>query len=164
MDNFAAIDFETANREPCSICSIGVVVVRNGIISEKIYRLVRPKPCFYSRFNTSVHGLTHMDTADAPEFPEVWKEIAPAIGSLTLVAHNSRFDEMCLRSAFASYGMTYPEYPFKCTCTASRRTFGRALPNHRLPTVAAACGYDLTRHHNAMADAEACAIIAMKIL
>ena len=31
-------------------------------------------------------------------------------------------------------------------------------------TVAAACGYYLTRHHHALADAEACAYIAMKIL
>ena len=36
--------------------------------------------------------------------------------------------------------------------------------NHQLQTVAAACGYDLTQHHQALADAEACAAIAMKIL
>jgi DNA polymerase-3 subunit epsilon len=44
---------------------------------------------------------------------------------------------------------------------ASRRAFGRSLPNHQLHTVAAACGYDLTRHHHALADAEACAAIAL---
>ena len=31
-------------------------------------------------------------------------------------------------------------------------------------TVASACGYDLTNHHHALADAEACAAIAMKLL
>ena len=31
MDNFAAIDFETANQHASSVCSVGVVVVRNGI-------------------------------------------------------------------------------------------------------------------------------------
>ena len=30
MNNFAAIDFETANEQPCSVCSVGVVVVRGG--------------------------------------------------------------------------------------------------------------------------------------
>ena len=39
--NFAAIDFETANRHRSSICSVGVVVVRNGEVAEKVYRLVR---------------------------------------------------------------------------------------------------------------------------
>jgi DNA polymerase-3 subunit epsilon len=30
--------------------------------------------------------------------------------------------------------------------------------------VAAHCGFDLKNHHHALADAEACAIIAMKLL
>ena len=35
MTDFAAIDFETANREPSSVCSVGVVVVRGGTVVEK---------------------------------------------------------------------------------------------------------------------------------
>ena len=50
------------------------------------------------------------------------------------------------------------------TLTASRRQFGQSLPNHQLHTVAAACGYDLQKHHHALADAEACAAIALYIL
>ena len=42
MKDFAAIDFETANREPTSVCSVGIVVVRGGIVTEKLYRLIRP--------------------------------------------------------------------------------------------------------------------------
>jgi DNA polymerase-3 subunit epsilon len=42
--------------------------------------------------------------------------------------------------------------------------FGKSLPNHQLQTVARQCGYDLTKHHNALADAEACAWIAKEIL
>jgi len=80
------------------------------------------------------------------------------------VAHISPFDEGCLRSVFKVYRMDYPDYEFFDTLRASRRHFGRDLPNHQLQTVAAACGYDLTRHHHALADAEACAAIAMKIL
>ncbi|MQN83586.1 exonuclease, partial [Prevotella copri] len=45
-----------------------------------------------------------------------------------------------------------------------RRKLGSLLPNHQLQTVAAFCGYDLTQHHNALADAEACAWIARKLL
>ena len=30
MRDFAAIDFETANNERTSVCSVGVVIVRNG--------------------------------------------------------------------------------------------------------------------------------------
>ena len=32
MENFAAIDFETANEQRTSVCSVGVVIVRDGEI------------------------------------------------------------------------------------------------------------------------------------
>ena len=35
MENFAAIDFETANAHRASVCSVGVVVVRDGEIVEQ---------------------------------------------------------------------------------------------------------------------------------
>lgn len=160
MKNFAAIDFETANREPSSVCSVGVVVVRDGVITDKLYHLIRPYPNYYSYWNIQVHGITYQDTAFESEFPEVWAEVAPHIQGLPLVAHNSPFDEGCLKAAFRHYGMVYPDYHFHCTCRASRRMFGRSIPNHQLQTVAARCGFDLTKHHHALADAEACAWIA----
>lgn len=162
MDNFAAIDFETANYTRSSVCSVGVVIVRNGAISDEIYRLIHPEPDYYIPQFTAIHGLTAQDTAKAPLFPEVWAEIAPLVKGLTLVAHNSPFDEGCLKAAFAAYGMRYPAYRFLCTCRAAR--FNLNLPDNRLPTVARACGYDLTKHHNAIADAEACAHIALRLL
>ena len=116
MTDFAAIDFETANKERSSVCSVGIVIVRNGGITEKLYRLIRPYPNYYSYWNTQVHGLTFQDTACAPTFPEVWKEIDPIIAGLPLVAHNSPFDEGCLKAAFQAYNMEYPGYTFHCTC------------------------------------------------
>ena len=164
MKNFAAIDFETANGNRSSVCSVGVVIVRNGQITETIHHLIRPTPNYYAWFCTNVHGMTYYDTIDAANFPAVWAEIAPKIARLPLVAHNSSFDEGCLRAAHRAYGMEYPDYRFYCTCQASRRVFGHSLPNHQLHTVAARCGYDLQHHHNALADAEACARIAMEII
>lgn len=41
--DFAAIDFETANECRTSVCSAGVVVVRNGEIVENFYSLIRPE-------------------------------------------------------------------------------------------------------------------------
>lgn len=79
MRDFAAIDFETANSQRTSVCSVGVVVVRDGVIADSIYRLIRPRPNFYSRFTTAIHGLTREDTDSAPAFDEVWREIAPRI-------------------------------------------------------------------------------------
>lgn len=164
MTDFAAIDFETANQHRSSVCSVGVVIVRHGKIQDKFYSLIYPRPDFFTYWTTQVHGLTLKDVEEAPTFPDVWKQIAPKIEGLPLVAHNSQFDEGCLRAAFERYNMDYPNYEFHCTCRASRRIFGKGLPNHQLHTVAAQCGYDLTHHHHALADAEACAAIALQIL
>jgi len=161
--NFAAIDFETANHHSSSVCSVGIVIVRNGQIADKIYRLIRPEPEWYSWQNTKIHGLTAADTENEQVFSQVWQEIVPKIAGLPLVAHNAPFDEGCLRAAFRVYQMDYPDYKFYCTCRASRKIFGRLLPNHKLHTVAAHCGFNLANHHHALADAEACAAIAMKI-
>ena len=164
MTDFAAIDFETANGQRSSVCSVGVVVVRQGRVVDSFYSLIKPEPNYYAWFCQQVHGLGHEDTDDADVFPEVWQRIAPEIEGLPLVAHNSPFDEGCLRAVMQVYRMDWPDYRFYCTCRAARRVFGRRLPNHQLHTVAEACGYCLENHHHALADAEACAAIALKIL
>lgn len=164
MTDFAAIDFETANEQPSSVCSMGVVIVRGGQIVDSFYSLIHPEPEYYQWFCQRVHGLGPEDTDGAPVFPYVWEKIAPLVEGLPLVAHNSRFDEGCLKAAFQVYQMDYPDYRFYDTLAASRRCFGYRLPNHQLQTVAAACGFDLANHHHALADAEACAHIAMKII
>lgn len=58
MKDFAAIDFETANEQRTSVCSVGVVIVRDGEIVDHYYNLIRPEPEYYTYWNTRVHGLT----------------------------------------------------------------------------------------------------------
>ena len=119
-------------------------------------------PNYYEYCCTSVHGLTKYDTADAPNFPEVWQKIEPLIEGLPLVAHNKAFDESCLKAVFRAYQMVYPDYKFHCTCVASRKVWPTG--RHNLDVIAARCGYNLMNHHHALADAEACAAIALAIL
>ena len=162
MNDFAAIDFETANGKRSSVCSVGIVIVRNNKIVDRFYSLIRPRPNYYTIWTTAIHGIDHFDTDYEDNFPEVWDRISNRIEGLPLVAHNKTVDESCLKAVFKEYGMEYPGYQFHCTLAASRRSL--RLPNHKLHTVAAACGFDLDNHHNALADAEACAAIALKLL
>ena len=163
MRDFAAIDFETANYDRSSVCSVGVVIVRDGEIVDKFYSLIQPEPNYYNYWCTQVHGLSRTDTDNAPVFPDVWAQIEPLIEGLPLVAHNRPFDEGCLRAVFRTYQMDYPDYEFLDTLAASRR-LQPYLENHQLQTVAAACGFQLENHHHALADAEACAWIARELL
>jgi DNA polymerase-3 subunit epsilon len=162
MNDFAAIDFETANFERTSVCSVGVVVVRDGKKVDSFYSLIHPEPDYYNNVCSSVNGLCREDTADAPVFPDVWKQIEPKIEGLPLVAHNKAFDENCLKAVFRMYQMDYPDYPFYCTLIRSRQLWPGG--HHNLDIIAERCGYDLKNHHHARADAEACAAIALKIL
>lgn len=109
-----------------------------------------------------VNGLCREDTEEAPIFPNVWKQIEPKIEGLPLVAHNKAFDETCLKAVFRLYQMDYPDYPFYCTLIKSRQVWPGG--HHNLDIIAERCGYDLKNHHHALADAEACAAIALKIL
>ena len=164
MDDFVAIDFETANRLRSSVCSVGLVFVRNGQIVDERYSLIKPYPNYYLDDNIAIHHITPDDTRDAPTFDEVWEQFEPLVRDLPFVAHNAAFDRSCLIAVHRAYDLYYPDYPFYCTMRASQRKLRGLLPNHRLPTVAAYCGFDLDRHHNALADAEACAHIALHLL
>ena len=98
LKDFAAIDFETANNERSSVCSVGIVIVRDGEIVDSFYSLIQPEPNYYNYWCSQVHGLCHEDTDDAPVFPKVWAQIEPLIEGLPLVAHNKPFDGKCPKS------------------------------------------------------------------
>lgn len=166
MNNLVAIDFETANQHPTSICSVGAVKVVDGVIADRFYSLVHPYPNFYiRRFTEEIHGLSRSDTDPAPTFDVVWPRLREWIGDLPLVAHNSPFDSGCLRATLRYYGFEMPANEFLCTLSAARRTIPRSIcQSFSLPHLADFMGIPFTDHHNALADAEACAKIAIVLL
>lgn len=166
MDNFVAIDVETANNHPTSICAIGAVKVENGVITDRFYELVKPEPEYYFRhFTLNIHGISKADTENARTFDKVWSDLDRFIGNLPLVAHNKRFDEGCIRASHKAYRMDYPDYPFFCTLEKARRTIPRAMiGSFSLPNLCDFLGIPFYNHHHADADAEACAKIAMTLL
>ncbi|MBW3520047.1 3'-5' exonuclease [Flavobacterium sp. NKUCC04_CG] len=163
MTDFVAIDFETANAKRSSICSLGLVIVENNIITDRLYSLIKPEPNFYTSFTTNVHGLTFQDTIQSPLFFDVWAQLLAKTKNLPFVAHNSSFDSSCLKAIYASFDVDYPNFEFYCTLKTARQKLPQ-LRNHQLGTVAQYFGYDLKNHHHALADAEACAVIATHLL
>lgn len=162
MDSFVAIDFETANQHRTSICSVGIVMVENKIITQEYYALIKPIPEFYSFWNTKVHGLTQKDTLDSSTFPQIWYQLAPIIKDLPLVAHNSSFDKSCLHATLQAYGLAIPENDFYCTYRSAKKALPN-LVNHKLDTVSKHFGFTTLNHHHALSDAQACAHIALHL-
>ncbi len=147
MEDFTAIDFETAQTNPASICQVGLVRVENGVIVEKIDRLVKPPNNFYFAKNVEIHGIKPIDTQNAPTFDYVWHEIKHWIEEQVIVAHNVGFDVGCLRSTLAFYEEVQPHFEERCT----RLIFGRGLSYLSKKYKIA------LDHHNALSDAHACA-------
>ncbi|TLM82380.1 exonuclease [Pseudarthrobacter sp. NamE2] len=161
--DFTAIDFETANGFRGSPCSVGLTKVRGGRIVAEASWLMRP-PRNHDHFdyhNVRIHGITAADVAGRPRFGELFAEIGAFIGDDVLAAHNAAFDLGVIRSALEVSGLPGPAYDYVCTVMLSRRCY--SLVSNSLPFAAEEAGVPLDKHHDAAADARACAGILIDI-
>ena len=157
--DFTAIDFETANSHSSSACAVGLVRVRGGVVVERAEWLIRP-PAGHGEFlsmNIRIHGITPAMVTDAQDWAEQLPQLREFIGSDVAVAHNAGFDMGVIRGACAETVTPVPKLRYLCSVQVSRKTYD--IPSHRLPLAAAAAGFGEFSHHNALADAEACASI-----
>ena len=130
--NFTAIDFETANNAAASACSVGLVKVRDGRVVDKAGWLIRPPLGFdhVLEWNTRIHGITAADIVD---------------------------DMGVLRAACEASRLETPDLRYLCSLRVARKTYH--LDSYKLPVAAMAAGFEDFAHHDALADAEACAAI-----
>lgn len=155
--DFTAIDFETANSSNASACAVGLVRVRDGRIVEKTGWLIRP-PAGHDVFfelNIRIHGIHPEHVAGAATWTEQLADIVAFAGGDILVAHNAGFDMAVLKRACDATGDECPPYRYACSLQVARKVY--RLESYRLPFVAAEAGFADFAHHNATADAMACA-------
>lgn len=153
--NFVAIDVETALGKRWSICQIGLAIVENGEITRTYSRLVQPPHNEYSIRNINVHRITPELTANESLFPEIWSEISPLLEGKKLVAHNASFDIDCLCQTLGFYNLPIPE--IECDCTFIKT-------GCKLNDICEAYEIELSHHHDAACDAEACAKVYINLL
>lgn len=159
--DFTAIDFETANSQSASACAVGLVRVRNGLVVEREAWLIRPPAqCDnFLDFNIKIHGITPDMVAEAAGWVEQFDRMHGFIGDDIVVAHNASFDMGVIKGACAATVLPTPKYRYLCSVQVARKTY--ELDSYRLPSAAAAAGFAEFAHHDALADAEACAAIIM---
>ncbi len=159
--NFIAIDFETAMGKRASICEAGICVVKDGKVVETKSWLVRPEDNAYSYWNIQVHGIQPEDTAQAPEFPEVWAEILEYLNETpVLVAHNASFDIPCIRKSLELYGLPIPDVDYYCTLRAARHNYD--FDHNTLDYLCERLDIPQGKHHRAGDDAEMCARLFLR--
>ena len=159
--DFAAIDFETAGPSAASACSVGVVVVEDGRVVDRVSWLIRPPVGHdvFSEWNIRIHGITPDRVVGAAGWADQLDDLVAAIGGRPVVAHNARFDMGVVRAACFASGAVTPPIDYFCSLRIARRTY--ALTSYRLPVAAMAAGFESFQHHDALADAEACAAIVV---
>ena len=157
---FSAIDVETANSDPSSICQIGLVVVRNGIIEESISLLVNPEAAF-NDFNVELHGIDEAVIKSSETLPSVEPLLRGALEGKVTVSH-SAFDRNALRGALARYELA----PIQASWLDSSLVARQAWPDRfrtkwNLAHVADYLGI-VFQHHDAAEDARAAAEIVIR--
>ena len=157
MRTFVAIDFETASSRRDSACAVGVAAGCAGrVVLSRTY-LIRP-PSGQFTF-TDLHGLRWEDVHDAPTFAELWSTLRGWLANAAFVAaHNASFDRSVLHACCARYRLRPPRTRFVCTVELARSQWG--IRPTKLPDVCRRLGIPL-RHHDAGADAVACARIVL---
>lgn len=164
--DFVAIDFETANRTSASACQVGVAVVRDGtVVAADGWFIVPPTGLdAFDAWNIRIHGITPdaivrgggLSWADSVE------RLMGIAGGLSFVAHNAPFDRGVMAAACGLTGVPMPANDWRDTVPLARRHLP-GLPNHKLPTVSEHLGAAPFAHHDAAADALACAQIAVEV-
>lgn len=159
--DFVAIDFETANSVRSSVCSIGIVKVKNGKIHEEFHTLINPLSEFHY-YNTKIHGITEYMVHNAPTFEEFWPNFKQYIENQTIIAHNASFDIGVLRDSLNRIHEEEPNFQYGCSYRISKKVWPN-LYNHKLSTVSNYLSISL-RHHDALEDARASALITLEAL
>ena len=159
MQDFVALDVETANQNLASICAVGAVRYHNGLEVGRLYNLIDPFDRFHWR-NTRIHKIEVDHIEEQPLFPELLPELEDFIAG-ALVVHHSSFDKTAIRRAAQRWELPEPDWAWRDTVQLAKRAWP-GLENYKLPTVCRYIGHPLYHHHNALEDALAAGQIYLK--
>lgn len=154
-NTFIALDFETMTAEHTSVCAAGIVQVVNGIVRMQYYTLVSPVKDDRTILNTFVHGITPEMTEGAPNFVFVHELLKNLTADGTpIVCHNKEFDLSCIKALEEYYELERIDTS-NSICTLE-------LTGLKLKMACSKYGIKMGQHHNALADALACAYVYLE--
>ena len=165
--NFVAIDFETANSNRSSPCSLGISLVENSeIVLEKEW-LIKPYNNHYNQKNIEIHNITPEMTINEPEFYQLWDEIKPYLENKLILAHNANnMEYKVLKNTLELYKIPFNELDFQFVDTLSlSKSLFSWLKDYKLSTICRLLGISFNQDyiHNSLYDANLTAKLGIKI-
>lgn len=164
---FVIVDLETTGTTAgkSEITEIGAVKTRGGEVLGEFQSLVKPEESVISPFVARLTGITHAMVDDAPSIRSVLPSFLEFCVGAVLVAHNAPFDIGFLRSACEKLDYHWPQPTVLDTVTLSRRVVSRdEVRNHKLSTLAAHFGTEVSPDHRALSDAKATGEVLHRVL
>ncbi|CAI0851962.1 DNA polymerase III polC-type [Serratia fonticola] len=162
MNEYIAIDVETANPNLASICQIGAARFSHGECVDKFVILINPND-YFDDFNISVHGIYSEDVKNSPAFPNAYNKLLEFIGNGIVVSHTG-FDKSALSQACRKHGLDFFNNEWVDTARVARRVWDFCRDK----------GYGLKKlckkfkisldHHDALSDACASGEILSKAI
>ncbi|MES1923986.1 exonuclease domain-containing protein [Salinisphaera sp. T31B1] len=158
-DAFVAIDVETANGDPASICQIGFARFADGALIDNWSWLVNPRTWF-ARDNIAVHGIHAADVRDAPTWPDCYPEIVRLLTGRVVVSHTA-FDVTATSRACARHELPLLDAHWLDSTRVARRAFPRfARRGYGLASLSRHLDIDFA-HHDAGEDARAAGLVVV---
>jgi DNA polymerase III subunit epsilon len=157
--DFVALDFETANRDANSACSIGLAFVKDGLVAANPSWLIRPPRLYFEPSFIDIHGIRPETVENQPMFSELWDLLHPYLEGHIVIAHNAEFDINVLRFTLAHFSIPHPSFRYCCTKIISQKTWP-SWKAYNLASLAKRHGFEFL-HHDAAEDARVCAGIAL---
>lgn len=152
IKDYISIDIENPNARGNSICSIGIIVVKNKKVVDEKYSLINPEDRFDIN-NSNITGLNYSDVKDAPTFKEYWKSIKELFENNIIVGHNITYDLTVIAKALERYDIEVPIFNYYCTLKLSRNFIN--TNSYSLNSLCDLLNVNLEKHHNALEDAKA---------
>ncbi len=158
MNDFVALDVETANADYSSICQIGMVHHQSGTQVSRWSTLIDPQ-AYFDPYNVDIHGISEEDVNGALTFTEAFQELKERMSG-NIVLHHGHFDRTAFARCYDLHGLD----PIACDWLDNTKIVRRTWPEF------AQSGYGLSKltkhfdihldHHDALSDASAAAQIA----
>ena len=158
---FNAIDVETANADPGSVCQIGVVCIRGGEIVESHSILVNPEVPF-NPSNIRLHGIDKDTVKESRTLPQVQAKLRHRIEGMVLVSHTP-FDRVALDRAMHRYGIDAIRATWLDSAAIARSAWPERYRRTGWNLANVAGDLDIAfRHHDAVEDARAASEIVLR--
>lgn len=154
-ERYIAFDLEMPGQHEPRISAIGITVIENRKITDKLYYLVNPETEF-DPYVIKLIGITPEMVRNEPPFPVIWDKIKDIMSGGILVAHGAAGDLNTLCLCLKHYGIKWQDkIPYLCTCDIGLKSFP-GLDGYSLDVLCGHIGFPLN-HHYALSDSEGCA-------